>query len=218
MLLGGALVVRNGWAGFGAERRSAYSLHRGLAAPNLTGDPTREYIVDGMTDTLITELVQVVSVPVISRNSSMQYRGTQKRPPDIAQELNVEGIVQGAASMTGSTVRMNVQLIHAATDRYVWAKDYEREAKDVMALQAEVARDIATAIKNGETPASSPPASRVSDVSPEAYDLYAKALHARQRDLRGTTAPPLRTSSRRSPGSRISGWLMRGSPKRGFSF
>jgi tetratricopeptide (TPR) repeat protein len=83
--------------------------------------------------------------------------------------------------MTGSTVRMNVQLIHAATDRYVWAKDYERDVKDVMALQAEVARDIATTIENRGAPRSSPPAPRTSDVSPEAYHLYLKGLDARGR-------------------------------------
>jgi TolB-like protein len=145
---GGALAVsfRDRWIENGAAQVPHIRSIAVLPLDNLTGDSTREYVVDGMTDALITELLQVVSVPLISRNSSTQYKGTQKRPPDIAQELNVEGIVQDAASMTGSTVRMNVQLIHAATDRYVWAKDYERDAKDVMVLQAEVARDIATAI------------------------------------------------------------------------
>ncbi len=108
----------------------------------------------------------------------MQYKGTQKRPPDIARELNVDGIVTGAASMSGSQVRMTVQLIHAATDRHVWAEDYERDAKDVMALPAEIARAIATAIKTGGRPGSSPPASRTSGVSPEAIDLYLKGLAA----------------------------------------
>ena len=117
VLLGGALVVRNGWAGFGAGDVPHIRSIAVLPLANLTGDPTREYIVDGMTDALITELVQVSSVPVISRTSSMQYRGTQKRPPDIARELNVDGIVQGAASLTGSNVRVTAQLIHAATDR-----------------------------------------------------------------------------------------------------
>ena len=83
--------------------------------------------------------------------------------------------------MTGGNVRMNVQLIHAATDRYVWAKDYERDAKHVMTLQAEVARDIATAIENRGAPRSSLPAPRTSGVSPEAYHLYLKGLAARGR-------------------------------------
>jgi TolB-like protein/DNA-binding winged helix-turn-helix (wHTH) protein/tetratricopeptide (TPR) repeat protein len=172
----GALIVRNGWTGSGPTVLPIRSVAV-LPLQNLTGDPAREYVVDGMTDALITELAQV-GVPVISRMSSMQYKGTQKRPLDIARQLNVDGIVAGAASLSGSQVRMNVQLIHAATDRHVWADHFERDAKDVMTLSAQVARAIATAIGKGGAPRSFPPRSRTSPVSPEAYDLYAKALLA----------------------------------------
>ena len=172
----GALIVRNGWIGSGPTVPPIRSIAV-LPLQNLTGDAARESFVDGMTDALITELAQV-GVPVISRPSSMQYKGTQKRPPDIARELNVDGIVAGAASLSGSQVRMNVQLIHAATDRHVWADHYEPDAKDVMALPAEIARAIATAMEKGGAQGPFPPASRTSPVSPEAHDLYVQGLRA----------------------------------------
>ena len=173
----GALMVRNGWTGLGNPAAPRIGSIAVLPLQNLTGNPAREYFVDGMTDALITELVQVGSVPVTSRSSSMQYRGTQKRPPEIARELNVDGIVAGAAALNGSHVRVTVQLIHAATDRNVWAHDYERDVKDIIRLQAEIARDIATAMANGGVPPPLPPAART-QVDPEAYDLFLKGLAA----------------------------------------
>src|SRR4029453_96169 len=95
-------------------------------------------------------------------------------------ELNADGIVAGPMALTGSKVRVTMQLIHAATDRNVWAKDYERETKDVIALQAEIARHTAPGIENRAAPGSLPLAPRRS-VSPEAYNLYLKGLEARGR-------------------------------------
>jgi TolB-like protein len=152
-----------------------------LPLENLTGNPAQAYFVDGMTDALITELAQVGGVSVISRTSSMQYKGTNKRLADIAQELNVDGIVEGATSLTGSRVRVTAQLIHAATDRHVWARDYERDAEDVIKLQAEIAHDIATAIENGGGARASPRAPRRQVVNAEAYDLFLKGLQAEAR-------------------------------------
>jgi TolB-like protein/DNA-binding winged helix-turn-helix (wHTH) protein/Flp pilus assembly protein TadD len=178
VLPSGVLIVRNGLAGFGGPAVPHIRSIAVLPLENLTGDPAREYVVDGMTDALITELVQVSSVPIISRTSSMQYKGTQKGLPDIARELNVDGIVEGAASLTGSKVRVTAQLIHAATDRNVWAEDYERDAKDIIALQAEIAREIATTIEDGGVPRASAAASRTQVVDPEAYDLFLKGVAA----------------------------------------
>ena len=178
VLLGGAVVVRNGWAGFGAGAVPHIRSIAVLPFRNLTGDPKREFFVDGMTELLISELAQA-GVQVISRNSSMQYKGTQKRAPGIARELNVDGIVTGAALMSGGQVRMTVQLIHAATDRHVWADDYERDATAGIALPAEVARAIAIEIKNGGAPGSARPVPRTSSVSPEALELYLKGQQAR---------------------------------------
>jgi TolB-like protein/DNA-binding winged helix-turn-helix (wHTH) protein/Tfp pilus assembly protein PilF len=152
-----------------------------LPLENLTGDPTRDYIADGLTDALITELAHVSSASIISRMSSMQYKEVKKRLPDVARELNVDAIVEGAVSLSGSHVYLTAQLIHAATDRHLWARSYESEMKDVFRLQADVARAIAGALANGRVSAAPVPASRSEVLNPDAIDLYFKGSLERGR-------------------------------------
>jgi TolB-like protein/Flp pilus assembly protein TadD len=180
VVLIGLLASIGLWRFRSGTRAGSSAIHSLAVLPleNLTGNPAQAYFVDGMTDALITELAQLRSVSVISRTSSMQYKGANKRLADIAQELNVDGIVEGAASLTGSRVRVTAQLIHAATDRHVWARDYERDAEAVIELQAEIAHDIATAIENGGGARASPRAPRRQVVNTEAYDLFLKGLQA----------------------------------------
>ena len=118
-----------------------------LPFENLTGDPAQDYFVDGMTDALTTDLAQVGGFDVISRTSAMQYKGAKKLLPAIGQELNVDALVQGSVVRSGQHVRITAQLIHAATDRHVWAQSYEGELRDVVALQQQIARAIAGAIQ-----------------------------------------------------------------------
>jgi TolB-like protein/DNA-binding winged helix-turn-helix (wHTH) protein len=145
-----------------------------LPLRNLTGDPAREYVVDGITAGLIAELAQVGTVPVVSGTSSMHYKGAPKRLPEIARELNVDALVEGTAALSEGKVHLNVRLIHAATDRPLWAHGYERDAKDVLAVQAEVARAIVAAVQNASEP--SPSASSTQVVRPDAYDLYLNGI------------------------------------------
>src|SRR6266568_3209742 len=100
-----------------------------------------------MTDALITELAQIGRLRVISRTSMMRYRATRKPLPEIARELNVEAVVEGTVVRVGPRVRVTAQLIHAPTDRHLWARSYDRELRDVLALQEEVARAIAQAVQ-----------------------------------------------------------------------
>jgi TolB-like protein len=183
VVLIGLLASIGLWRFRSGSRADSSAIHSLAVLPleNLTGNPAQGYFVDGMTDALITELAQVGGVSVISRTSSMQYKGANKRLADIAQELNVDGIVEGAASLTGSRVRVTAQLIHAATDRHVWARDYERDAEHVIELQAEIAHDIATAIENGGGARASPRALRRQVVNAEAYDLFLKGVQAEAR-------------------------------------
>lgn len=179
LLPASALIVHrmlNSWNLFGAAAVPQILSIAVLPLENLTGDPTREYVVDGMTDVLIIELARVGGVSVISRSSSMRYKKTTKRVAEIARELGVDGIVEGAASLTGDRVRMTAQLVYAATERDVWAQSYDRDPSGVMDLQAEIARDIVTAVGNRDVSRSSPPAAHRPAVDPEAYDLYLKAL------------------------------------------
>ena len=114
-----------------------------LPLQNLSNDPAQEYLSDGMTDALITDLAQFASVKVISRTSSMQYKETKKSLPEIARELNVDGIVEGTVQRSGDRVRITAQLIHGPSDKHLWANSYEREMRDILTLEREVTADIA---------------------------------------------------------------------------
>jgi TolB-like protein/DNA-binding winged helix-turn-helix (wHTH) protein/Tfp pilus assembly protein PilF len=148
-----------------------------LPLENLSGDPAQEYFTDGMTDALVTELAQISSLRVISRTSVMRYKGTRKPLPDIAKELNVDGIVEGSVVQSAERVRVNAQLIEAATDRHLWASMYERSPGDVVILQSEVARAIANAIQVQLTPQEHARLTRVQPVDPQAYEAYLKGRY-----------------------------------------
>jgi TolB-like protein/DNA-binding winged helix-turn-helix (wHTH) protein/tetratricopeptide (TPR) repeat protein len=147
-----------------------------LPLTNLSGDPNQEYFSDGMTDALITGLAQLGSIKVISRTSIMRYKKTDKSLPEIAHELNVDGIIEGTVQRSGDRVRITAQLIEGSTDRHVWANGYERDLRDVLALQDEVARAIAHEIKIKLTPQDQ---TRLAtrQVNPEAYELYLKGRY-----------------------------------------
>src|ERR1700693_3426459 len=95
-----------------------------------------------MTDALITDLAQIGSLKVISRTSTMRYKKSDKTLPEIARELNVDGIVEGTVQRSGDRVRITVQLIHGPSDKHVWANSYERDLRDVLGLQRDVADEI----------------------------------------------------------------------------
>jgi TolB-like protein/DNA-binding winged helix-turn-helix (wHTH) protein len=145
-----------------------------LPLSNLTGDPQQDYFVDGMTDALITDLAKIRTVKVISRTSVMRYKGTNKALPEIAQALGVDGILEGSVQRSGGRVRITAQLIRAATDTHLWAESYERDSRDVLTLQAEVARAVAREINVALTPEESTHLSRARRVNPEAYEAYLK--------------------------------------------
>lgn len=148
-----------------------------LPLENLSGDPAQEYFSDGMTDALITDLAQISSLKVISRTSVMRYKGTRKALPEIARELNVDGIVAGTVAQSGERVRVDAQLIQATTDRHVWASTYERSRGDVVLLQSEVARAIANTIQVQLTPQEQARLTRTESVDPETYALYLKGRY-----------------------------------------
>jgi TolB-like protein/DNA-binding winged helix-turn-helix (wHTH) protein/Tfp pilus assembly protein PilF len=148
-----------------------------LPLTNLSGDPNQEYFSDGMTDALITGLAQLGSVKVISRTSIMRYKKTDKSLPEIAHELNVDGIIEGTVQRSGDRVRITAQLIEGSTDRHVWANGYERDLRDVLTLQDEVARAIAHEIKIKLTPQDETRLATARQVNPDAYELYLKGRY-----------------------------------------
>jgi TolB-like protein/DNA-binding winged helix-turn-helix (wHTH) protein/Flp pilus assembly protein TadD len=145
-----------------------------LPLENLSGDPSQEYFVDGMTDALITDLAQVQALRVTSRTSTMQYKGSKKRLPQIARELNVDAVVEGTVVRSGERVRIDAQLVQANTDRHLWAKSYERDLRDVVALQGEVARAIADEIHVYVSPEERSRLAAATPVNGEAYQAYLK--------------------------------------------
>jgi TolB-like protein/Tfp pilus assembly protein PilF len=141
---------------------------------NLSGDKDQEYFVEGMTDELITDLGQMSALRVISRTSVMLYKGTPKPLPQIGRELGADAIVEGAVYRSGNRVRITAQLIDARTDHHLWANTYERDLRDVLDLQDEVARDIANEISVELTPQERARLATPRPVNPDAHDAYTK--------------------------------------------
>jgi TolB-like protein/DNA-binding winged helix-turn-helix (wHTH) protein/Tfp pilus assembly protein PilF len=143
-----------------------------LPLENLSGNPGQDYFADGMTDQLITSLGQIRSLRVISRTSAMQYRGVHKSLPLIARELQVDAIVEGTVLRSGDKVRITAQLIEASADKHLWAQSYERDLKDVLVLQHEIASAIAKQIRMTLTPGEQIRAGTEHPVNLEAYESY----------------------------------------------
>lgn len=155
-----------------------------LPLENLSGDPSQDYFADGMTDSLITDLAKLGALKVISRPSVMQYKKASKPMPEIGRELNVDAVLTGSVVRAGERVRIAVQLIHAATDRSLWANSYERDLRDVLTLQKEVTRDIVSEIRIKVAPQEMD-LGNVRRVNPEAYDHYLRGkfhLNRQSRD------------------------------------
>jgi len=145
-----------------------------LPLENMTGDPNQEYFVDGMTEALIANLAKISSLRVISRTSIMQYKKTRKPMPDIAKELNVAAIVEGSVLRSDGRVRITAQLIDAPKDRHLWANSYDRDLRDVLALQSEVTTAIVREIQVKLTPQEQTQLTKMRTVNPQAYDAYLK--------------------------------------------
>jgi TolB-like protein/DNA-binding winged helix-turn-helix (wHTH) protein/tetratricopeptide (TPR) repeat protein len=143
-----------------------------LPLRNLSTDPAQEYFSEGLTDALITDLAQIGSVKVISRTSSMQYKQTKKSLPEIARELNVEGIVEGTVQHSGDRVRITVQLLHGPSDRHIWAKSYERDMRDVFALERDVTEDITRQVQAQLATPGQRPLPQPRPVDPKVLEAY----------------------------------------------
>jgi len=161
-------------------RSSAVNEIRSIAVlplVNLSGDAEQEYFSDGMTEALITDLAKISALRVISRTSVMQYKNINKPLSDIARELNVDAVVEGAVMRSGQQVRISAQLIEAKTDRHLWANSYTREMSDILLLQSDVARAIADEIKVKLTPQEYARLTEVHHINPDVYELLLKGRY-----------------------------------------
>jgi TolB-like protein/Flp pilus assembly protein TadD len=147
-----------------------------LPLDNFSKDAGQDYFVDGMTEALIADLSKIRALRVISRTSVMRYKGTKKPLADIARELNVDAILEGSVLHAGDRVRITAQLVDAADDRHLWSESYERDTRDVLAIQREVALAVAGSVQLTVSPEE---AARLANrrVEPRAYELYLRGLY-----------------------------------------
>ena len=149
-----------------------------LPLQNLSANKAEtEYIVDGMTEALIADLAKIGTLRVVSRTTVMQFKDTRQPLREIARTLKAEAIVEGSVLLAGSAMRITVQLIRADTDEHLWAESYQREVRDVLLLQSEVARTVAEEINVALLPDEQAHFASARRVKAEAYDAYLKARH-----------------------------------------
>jgi TolB-like protein/DNA-binding winged helix-turn-helix (wHTH) protein/cytochrome c-type biogenesis protein CcmH/NrfG len=143
-----------------------------LPLANLSSEPEQEYFADGMTEALITELGKTSIPRVVSRQSVMQYKGSRKPLQEIARELNVDAVLEGTVVRSGDRVRVTVHLDRASPEAQLWARAYDRNIRDILSLQDEIARTVIDEIQVKVTPQERARLSIPRPVNPEAYAAY----------------------------------------------
>ena len=148
-----------------------------LPLKNLSDDPSQKYFAYGMAEELITDLSQVRALKVVSHTSVLRYENTDKTLPQIAQELGVDAVIEGAVQRSADRVRITAQLIYALKDTNLWARTYDRDLSDVLALQSTVAKEIADEIRVNMSPGETVRLTKPRTVNPEALDAYWKGRY-----------------------------------------
>lgn len=148
-----------------------------LPLENLSGDSGQEYFADGMTEELITELGKVLGLRVISRTSVMRYKHTTKPVPQIGRELNVDALIEGTVTQSAGRVRLTTNLLHAPSDRHLWAEAFDRDLGDILELQRELARTVARQVRAALPPEDRARLSAARPLNPEAHELYLKGQY-----------------------------------------
>jgi TolB-like protein/DNA-binding winged helix-turn-helix (wHTH) protein len=162
---------------FGEQPRTPIQSIAVLPLVNLSNDVSQDYFADGMTEALTTDLGKISALRVISRTSVMQYKGTKKPLPEIARELNVDGLVEGTVSRSGNHLRITANLLQAYPERHLWAESYESEVGNVLALQGQLAQAIAREIQVKLTPQEQKLLGSTRTVDPQAHDDYLKGRY-----------------------------------------
>src|SRR5438094_2554940 len=148
-----------------------------LPLENLSRDPEQEYLAEGLTEALITTLAKIVQLRVVTRTSVMRYKGVPRPLREIARELEVDAIVEGTVLRADDRVRITAQLIDAPRETHLWGERYERDLRDVLTLQAEVAQAIAQAIQVQLTPQEKAHFAQMHAVDPETYEAYLRGRY-----------------------------------------
>ena len=181
-------VVWVAFRGSRSARANSFPVIHSLAVlplENLSADPSQEYFSDGMTDALLTDLAQIGSVKVISRTSVVRYKKTAKPLPEIARELNVDGIIEGTVQRSGDRVRVTAQLIQGSLDKHLWANTYDGDIHDTLALESNISRDIARHVQEQITSATPLPIPQRKRVDAKVLDAFLQGNYHLQHFGRG---------------------------------
>jgi adenylate cyclase len=148
-----------------------------LPFANLSADKDNEYFSDGMTEEMISKLSRVPGLEVIARTSVIVYKGTNKKISEIAKELNVSSVLEGSVRRNGDKLRITAQLINAANEAHLWSNDYDRDLRDVFAIQSDVARSVAEALRVTLSSTITQQIDKKGTDNLEAYDLYLQGMY-----------------------------------------
>lgn len=148
-----------------------------LPMANLSGEQSQNYFADGMTETLIAGLATISALRVTSRSSVMQFKGSQKPLREIARELDVDAIVEGSVQRTGDKLNIAVRLIDASTEQHLWTGTYNRDLRDILTVQNEVAAAVTQAIQVKLTPQEQSRLARRRPINPAAYDDFLRGRY-----------------------------------------
>ena len=177
LILLAAIVLYRVWSSKSVAQPPPIKSLAVLPLKNLSGDPSQEYLADGMTEELTGRLSGIHDLRVISRTSVMRFKDTQLSAPEIAKALDVDAFVEGSVIRDGNRIRVHAQLIRATTDEHFWAQEYDRELEDVLALQSDVAQAIAEKVAVTVTGEEHLRLVATRPVAPEVYESYLKGMY-----------------------------------------
>jgi TolB-like protein/Tfp pilus assembly protein PilF len=175
LLLGAGAVISVAAGFFLLPRASARKVDKSIAVlpfQNLSAEKENDYFAEGIQNEILTKLATVRDLKVISRTSTAKYQSNPGNLKRVAEELGVSTVLEGTVQRAGDKVRVNVQLIDARADTHLWAKSYDREFKDVLSVESEVATQIADALKANLSPVESDVLAAARTENTEAYDLF----------------------------------------------
>src|SRR5205085_5531939 len=154
-----------------------------LPFDNLSDDKSNAYFAEGIQDEILTRLSKIAALKVISRTSTQHYKSAPQNLPEIARQLGVAHILEGSVQKSGDSVRVNVQLIQAASDSHVWADSFDRKLTDIFSVESEVAMAIADKLQAHLTAREEQLIAAKPTNNPEAYDAYLRGLAFHVRGL-----------------------------------
>ena len=180
LLVAAGVIISTAAGFFLLPRASAHKIDKSIAVlpfQNLSAQKENAYFADGIQNEILTKLATVRDLKVISRTSTAKYQSKPDNLKTVAQELGVSTILEGTVQRAGDKVRVNVQLIDARADTHLWANSYDRDFKDVLAVESEVAAQIADALKANLSPSESQVLAAARTENTEAYDLFLRGQY-----------------------------------------